>query len=351
VGFALGRKNSSAGNDFLRNAADRFCGGISGCQLHVEKLHLSSQRPLMDFTFMAAAEDRGGRLDKFLATRLPEVSRSRIQALIKEGHVTVNGRAAKASQDVEPGDAVAGSFPPDRPAEAQPQDLPLEVLYEDECLAVLNKACGMVVHPAHGNEDGTVVNALLHRFGGLSSIGGVARPGIVHRLDKETSGCLVVARTDAAHHSLTEQFAGRTVEKVYLAVVQGLPAARSGTVETHIARDPHDRLRMAVVAAPAGKHAVTDYEVLHVTGGDALVKCTLHTGRTHQIRVHMRHLGHPLLGDEIYARVNRQTRTSRLMLHARRLGFDHPVTGQRMVLEAPLPPEFRPWLPPEGQGA
>ncbi len=299
----------------------------------------------MDFTYTVGAEDAGQRLDKFLAAQLTELSRSRVQALIKEGAVTVNGRAAKSSHDVEAGEVVAGAIPPDKPAEAQPQDLPLDVLFEDEHLAVLNKASGMVVHPAHGNEDGTLVNALLHRFGALSSIGGVARPGIVHRLDKETSGCLVVARNDAAHHSLTEQFAGRSVEKVYLAVVQGVPLERSGTVETHIGRDPHDRLRMTVLPPPAGKSAVTDYEVLHTTGCDALVKCTLHTGRTHQIRVHMKHLGHPLLGDEIYARLSRQTRTGRLMLHARRLGFTHPATEKRMVFTAPVPPEFNPWLP------
>ena len=302
----------------------------------------------MDFTFTAGAEDKGARLDKFLAARLPDLSRSRIQALIKEGHVTINSRPAKASAELDAGHTIAGLIPPDKPAEAQPEDLPLDVLYEDAHLAVLNKACGMVVHPAHGNEDGTVVNALLHRFGALSSIGGVARPGIVHRLDKETSGCLVVARTDAAHHSLTEQFAGRSVEKIYLAVVQGIPAQRQGSVETHIARDPRDRLRMAVVQPPAGKHAHTDYEVLHTSGADSLVQCTLHTGRTHQIRVHMRHLGHPLLGDEIYARPSRQTRTSRLMLHARRLGFTHPATGLRHTFEAPIPPEFRPWLPAAG---
>jgi 23S rRNA pseudouridine1911/1915/1917 synthase len=248
---------------------------------------------------------------------------------------------------VETGEIIAGTVPPDKPAEAQPEDIPLTVLYEDEHLAVLDKASGMVVHPAHGNEEGTLVNALLHRFGTMSSIGGVARPGIVHRLDKETSGCLVVARNDAAHHSLTEQFAGRSVEKVYLAVVQGIPAPRSGTVSTHMAREPHNRLRMAVVAPPAGKNAVTDYEVLHLTGADALVKCTLHTGRTHQIRVHMKHLGHPLLGDETYARVSRQTPAGRLMLHAWRLGFTHPATGQRLHFTAPVPPEFRPWLPPD----
>ncbi len=301
----------------------------------------------MDFTFTAGPEDTGQRLDKFLAARLSDLSRSRIQALIKEGAVTVNGRAAKSSHDVEPGEVVTGVIPPDKPAEAQPQDIPLEVLYEDSHLAVLNKACGMVVHPAHGNEDGTLVNALLHRFGALSSIGGVARPGIVHRLDKETSGCLVVARNDIAHQSLTEQFAGRSVEKVYLAVVQGIPAVRSGTVSTNIGRDPHDRLRMAVLPPPAGKSAVTDYEVLHVTGTDTLVQCTLHTGRTHQIRVHMKHLGHPLLGDETYARVSRQTPSGRLMLHARRLGFTHPVSGERIVFTAPVPPEFQSWLPGE----
>jgi len=301
----------------------------------------------MDFQFTIAAEEAGQRLDKFLAARLESLSRSRIQALIKEGAVTVNGRAAKVSQEVDDGDIIAGAVPPDKPAEAQPEDIPLTILYEDEHLAVLDKTSGMVVHPAHGNEDGTLVNALLHRFGAMSSIGGVARPGIVHRLDKETSGCLVVARNDTAHQSLTEQFAGRSVEKVYLAVVQGIPSPRSGTVSTHMARDPHNRLRMAVVAPPAGKNAVTDYEVRHVTGGDALVQCTLHTGRTHQIRVHLKHLGHPLLGDETYARVARQTRAGRLMLHAWRLGFTHPATGRRLHFTAPVPPEFRPWLPPD----
>ena len=305
----------------------------------------AAHRNEMEFSFTAAETDRGQRLDKFLAGRLPGLSRSRVQSLIKEGCVTVNGRSAKSSQDVEPDDVVSGAVPPDKPAEAQPQDIPLTVIYEDRHLAVLNKASGMVVHPAHGNEDGTLVNALLHRYGTMSSIGGVARPGIVHRLDKETSGCLVVARTDSAHQSLTEQFAGRSVEKVYLAAVQGVPSPGHGTVETQIARDPHDRLRMAVVPAPAGKSAVTDFAVINTFGTDALVKCTLHTGRTHQIRVHMKHLGHPLLGDETYSRLSRQTRTGRLMLHALRLGFSHPETGSRMIFHAPVPPEFSPWMP------
>lgn len=296
--------------------------------------------------FTVEPAEAGQRLDRFLAARMPELSRSRIQNLIREGAFTLNGRKTRPSDELKSGDTAGGEIPPDRSAEALPQDIPLTFLHEDEHLAVVNKASGMVVHPAHGNLDGTLVNALLHRFGGLSSIGGVERPGIVHRLDKETSGCIVVARTDAAHQSLSEQFAGRSVDKIYLAVCQGVPDPRTGTVETHMARHPQDRIRMAVVPPPAGKSAVTDYEVLSILGQDALVKCTLHTGRTHQIRVHMKHLGHPLLGDEIYARLARQTRTGRLMLHAWQLGFTHPATGQRMKFQAEIPPEFRPWLPP-----
>jgi 23S rRNA pseudouridine1911/1915/1917 synthase len=296
--------------------------------------------------FTVTPEQAGQRLDRFLCTCLPELSRARLQALIKEGAATLNGRAFKPSQETNAGDVIALEIPPDKPSEAQAQDLPLTILYEDGDLAILNKASGMVVHPAHGNEDGTVVNALLHRYGALSSIGGVARPGIVHRLDKETSGCLVVARNDHAHQQLSAQFAGREVDKIYLAVTCGTPQPASGTIQTHLGRDPHDRLKMAVLPAPAGKWAHTDYEVLHVLTGDALVKCTLHTGRTHQIRVHLKHLGHPLLGDATYARKTKQTHAPRLMLHAWKLTLTHPVSGQRLAMEAPLPPEFRPWLPP-----
>jgi 23S rRNA pseudouridine1911/1915/1917 synthase len=296
--------------------------------------------------FTVTPEQAGQRLDRFLCTCLPELSRARLQALIKEGAATLNGRAFKPSQETNAGDVIALEIPPDKPSEAQAQDLPLTILYEDGDLAILNKASGMVVHPAHGNEDGTVVNALLHRYGALSSIGGVARPGIVHRLDKETSGCLVVARNDHAHQQLSAQFAGREVDKIYLAVTCGTPQPASGTIQTHLGRDPHDRLKMAVLPAPAGKWAHTDYEVLHVLTVDALVKCTLHTGRTHQIRVHLKHLGHPLLGDATYARKTKQTHAPRLMLHAWKLTLTHPVSGQRLAMEAPLPPEFRPWLPP-----
>lgn len=299
-----------------------------------------------EFRFEVPVESAGKvRLDVFLVGVLPQHSRARLQAIIKEGMVSVNGKAGKASNAVSPGDIIEGAVPEDKPAEALPEDLPLQVLYEDEHLAVLDKASGMVVHPAEGNHNGTLVNALLHRFGPLSSIGGVQRPGIVHRLDKETSGCIVVARNDETHRSLTEQFSGRTTEKIYLAVVQGKPQPEEGRVETNLGRNPHDRQKMAVVEAPAGKHAVTDYRLLYSIGSSSLVQCHLHTGRTHQIRVHMKHLGHPLLGDATYGRPSRQQDVPRVMLHARKLAFSHPVTGERMTFLAPVPAEFKPWIP------
>lgn len=300
------------------------------------------------FSFQIDPIAAGQRLDRFLAERLPELSRSRVQALIKEGAVLLNGKPAKPSAEVSAGDFIAGSIPEDRPAEAQPQELPLTILYEDEHLAVLDKASGMVVHPGDGNQDGTLVNALLHHFGSMSSIGGVQRPGIVHRLDKETSGCLVVARNDETHRALTEQFSGRTVEKTYLAIVERAPSPPRGRIETNIGRNPHNRQKMAVLPPPAGKIAITDYEVLRSLGSSSLVRCDLHTGRTHQIRVHMKHLGHPLLGDETYGRAAKHYGVSRMLLHAWRLAFDHPATGQRMQFTAPIPPEFAPWLPPGG---
>lgn len=287
------------------------------------------------------------RLDQYLAAHLPELSRSRIQSLIKSGDVLVNGSPAKPKNPVSRGDSITVRIPEPEPAEAQPQDIPLDILYEDEDVVVINKESGMVVHPAAGNPDGTIVNALLHHCGDLSGIGGVERPGIVHRLDKDTSGCLVIAKNDGAHQSLTAQFAARSTEKRYLAVVQGIPSQSSGTVFTHIGRHPVNRLKMAVVNPGSGKAAITDYDLLCAdpSTDSSLVLCTLHTGRTHQIRVHMLHLGHPLIGDPIYAKPARQkAKPGRLMLHAWRLGFDHPRTGKRMDFEAPVPPEYTPWL-------
>lgn len=287
------------------------------------------------------------RLDQYLAKHLPELSRSRIQSLIKSGDILLNGKTTKAKQTITRGDVLDINIPEPKPAEALPQDIPLKILYEDEHIIVLDKDPGMVVHPAAGNEDGTIVNALLHHCSGLSGIGGVERPGIVHRLDKDTSGCLAVAKNDGAHQSLTEQFAERSTNKFYLAVVQGKPREQHGTVFTHIGRHPVNRMKMAVVNPPGGKSAITDWEVLAYDPGtdSSLVLCTLHTGRTHQIRVHMHHLGHPLIGDPIYAHPSRQkAKTDRLMLHAWRLAFDHPMTRERMELEAPIPMEYSPWM-------
>lgn len=303
---------------------------------------------------LVAAAETGARLDKVLADVFPDLSRSRLQDLIRDGHVSVAGRpVTKPRHPLAAGDAIRIEIPPPTPSVAAAQDIPLDILHEDEHLIVLNKPAGLVVHPAAGNADGTLVNALLHHCRGqLSGIGGVERPGIVHRLDKETSGCLVAAKTDAAHQELARQFADRETEKTYLCVVQGVPSSPHGLIENRIGRHPVNRQKMAVRPEPHGKEAVTGYTVLHTDPRStwALVRCDLHTGRTHQIRVHMKEsLGCPILGDEIYAQPTRQSeQPGRLMLHARRLAFTHPITGRRMAFESPLPPAFTPYLPPGG---
>lgn len=289
----------------------------------------------------------GTRLDQYLTSHLPELSRARIQALIKDGSITLDGKSTKAKTPVERGMRIEVSIPEPEPAEAQPQDIPIDILYEDRDVIVINKESGMVVHPAAGNADGTLVNAVLYHCGDLSGIGGVERPGIVHRLDKDTSGCIAVAKNDAAHLSLTTQFANRDTSKIYLAVVQGCPKEPGGTIFTNIGRHPVNRLKMAVVNPGSGKPAITDWQVLRYdpSSDSSLVMCTLHTGRTHQIRVHMLHLGHPLIGDPIYAHPQRQkAKPGRLMLHAWRLAFNHPRTGERISIESPIPPEYAPWL-------
>lgn len=296
----------------------------------------------MEFT-ISGESDQGKRLDRFLAEHTAEISRSRLQALIRAGAVTLNGNPAKPKQALDLGDQISLKIPDPAPAEAQAEAIPLELLYEDEHLLVINKDSGLVVHPAAGNLNGTLVNALLHHCEGrLASIGGVERPGIVHRLDKDTSGCLVVAKTDTIHQALSEQFAARSVGKFYLAVVKGRPPMDRGTIENHIARDPRNRQRMAVVMPPAGKRAHTDYRTLRA-GDESLIECELHTGRTHQIRVHMRELGTPILGDPIYSR--NPSGAPRLMLHAWKLSFTHPARQLRLSFESPIPTEFAPWLP------
>ncbi|MDG0995158.1 MAG: RluA family pseudouridine synthase [Akkermansiaceae bacterium] len=286
------------------------------------------------------------RIDQFLVSRLPELSRSRIQSLLKSGDILLNGIKAKPKHSVSSGDEIQVVIPEPETSKAQPQEIPLEVLYEDADIIVVNKAHGMVVHPAAGNADGTLVNALLfHCKGELAGIGGVERPGIVHRLDKDTSGCLVAAKNDAAHQSLCEQFASRTNEKRYLTVVQSKPNQHESKIFTNIGRHPVNRLKMAVVNPGSGKSAMTDYRVLYsAENGTSLILCHLHTGRTHQIRVHMVHIGTPILGDPIYAKPARQpVQPGRLMLHAWQLVITHPKTGERMNFEAPIPDEYNPW--------
>lgn len=295
------------------------------------------------------------RLDAFLAARLPDLSRSRIQTLIRGQFIIVNGEPAKPRDAVREGDLIAIALPEAVPLENEPQEIPLEILFEDDDLVVINKAHGMVVHPAPGNPDGTLVNALLHHCKGrLSGIGGVERPGIVHRLDKDTSGCLVVAKSDAAHQSLVTQFSQRsTMEKIYLTVTHGVPRPEKETIFTHIGRHPVNRQKMAVVNPPGGKAAITDYEVLATDAATrtALVLCHLHTGRTHQIRVHLHHKGTPIVGDPIYGKPSKNPALpERLMLHAWKLSFEHPITGKRHDFESPAPPEFQPWLDLPGRG-
>jgi len=287
------------------------------------------------------------RLDAWLASEISDLSRSRIQELIREQHILLNGKPAKPRDSVKAGASVSIVIPEAVPDIAAPQDIPLDIIFEDDYLLVLHKEHGIVVHPAPGNPDGTLVNALLHHCKGqLSGIGGVERPGIVHRLDKDTSGCLVVAKTDPAHQSLVTQFSERsTMEKLYLAVTHGIPIPEKDTIFTHIGRHPVNRQKMAVVNPPGGKTAITDYEILATDPATktALVLCHLHTGRTHQIRVHLHHKGTPVLGDPIYGKKH-EVPTPRLMLHAWKLAFDHPVTRKKLHFTAPPPPEFQPWL-------
>ena len=293
------------------------------------------------------------RIDQFLVAKLPELSRSRIQALLKSGDILLNDTKAKAKQNVTCGDAISIVIPEPEPEEAQPQDIPLDVLYEDDDIIVLNKAHGMVVHPAAGNADGTLVNALLfHCKGQLAAVAGDARPGIVHRLDKDTSGCIIAAKSNDAHTSLCEQFADRTNEKRYLTVVQSTPSKDEDSIFTNIGRHPVNRMKMAVVDPGSGKAAITDYRVIHKdSDGTCLILCDLHTGRTHQIRVHMTHIGTPILADPIYSKPVRQpVQTGRLMLHAWQLVIEHPRTGGKMSFQAPIPDEYHPWTEaPEAQ--
>jgi 23S rRNA pseudouridine1911/1915/1917 synthase len=291
--------------------------------------------PTIAADFQVEPPNSGDRLDHFLASNVNGLSRSRLQDLIKQGHVKLNGLIVKPGARLRAGDSIILREPPPIPSNAEAEDIALRVLFEDEDLIVIDKPPGLVVHPAAGHQTGTLVNALLHHCQTLSGIGGEQRPGIVHRLDKDTSGCLVAAKSDSAHQALARQFAGREVTKIYLALAAGRFARRSGVIEESIGRHPVQRKKMAIVTR--GRAARTDYRVLADIEGGALVECTLHTGRTHQIRVHLKHLGHPVLGDEVYGRRGAYPRQ---MLHAWKLGFAHPRTGAPLSFESPLPKDF-----------
>jgi 23S rRNA pseudouridine1911/1915/1917 synthase len=288
------------------------------------------------------------RLDAYLRGRFPAVSRGAIQRLIEQGHIRVNGETVKPTHHPHAGEEIRVHWPDARAAEAQPEAMALDILFEDKDLLVLNKPPGLVVHPAAGHEEHTLVNALLHHCAGqLSGIGGVARPGIVHRLDKETSGCLIAAKNDATHVALAEQFAGRTLEKIYHAIVCGEVPRASGEIRASIARHPTHRKRMAVTDG-SGREARTSYRALKRLNHATLLEATLHTGRTHQIRVHFLHLGHPVMGDSIYGDRQNKRLTEltgcaapRQMLHARKLSFVHPRTKKKLTFEAPWPDDFQ----------
>ncbi len=284
-------------------------------------------------------ERAGERLDRYLALALPDYSRSRLQALITDGWVKLNGLVPRTRELVRTGDRVQLEIPALEKIEAAAEAIPFPVLFEDEDLIVIDKPAGLVVHPGAGNAEHTLVNALLHHCATLSGIGGKERPGIVHRLDKETSGCLVVAKNDTTHRELSRQFAARTMKKVYLALVAGRLKKAAGTIDAPIARHPVHRQRMSISRTARGRSALTEYRVVRAGREMSLVECTLHSGRTHQIRVHLHHLGNPVLGDKLYAAKNAK-HFPRQMLHAWRLGFTHPRTGQWQEFEAPLPADF-----------
>jgi 23S rRNA pseudouridine1911/1915/1917 synthase len=293
-----------------------------------------------EYAFVVPEADRGRRIDVFLADRTRDVlSRSRIQALLKQGAVLVNDQPVKAGYKVNPGDRTLCRAAPAEALAAVAEALPLDILYEDQSVLVVNKARGMTVHPAPGSRSGTLVNALLHHCGELSGINGVLRPGIVHRIDKDTTGLLVVAKTDRAHQALSEQIKARQVSREYVALLHGAIREAEGIVDAPIGRDGRDRTKMAVTAS--GRGAITRYRVLERSGFYTLACCTLETGRTHQIRVHMAYLRHPVVGDPKYGPSGNEFGARTQMLHAWRLRFVHPVSGEALRFCVPLPEDMR----------
>jgi len=287
------------------------------------------------------AEDNFNRLDTFLSENIPSLTRSAIKKIIESGNVLVCGKAAKAGKSIKAGDGVEITIPDPVTLSVQPENIPIDIVYQDEDLAVINKAQGMVVHAGSGNTSGTLVNALLYHLDSLSGINGVIRPGIVHRIDKDTSGLLVVAKNDRAHVALSKQIAEKTCHRIYLALQEGVLKDDSGRIVTDIARDSADRTRMAVVKNGAGKTAITDYTVLTRYKDYTLTQFTLYTGRTHQIRVHAKYMGHPIVGDPVYGYKKQKFKLNGQLLHACKLILTHPTSGKQMEFTAPLPDYFQ----------
>ena len=292
---------------------------------------------------MYVAEENCKRLDVFLSDQTEDFSRSRLKKLIEDGQVSVNGVAVKkAGAEIKRGDSVTVQIPEAVEYSVKPENIPIDIVYEDSDFAVVNKAQGMTVHMGNGNESGTLVNALLYALDSLSGIGGVLRPGIVHRIDKDTTGLLVVAKNDKAHVSLASQIAEKTCHRTYYALLEGNLKEERGRVVTDIGRHPTERLKMAVLPEGKGKIAITDFETVTHFGADfTLCKFDLQTGRTHQIRVHAKHLGHPVAGDPVYGYKKQKIKADGQLLHAKRLELTHPTTGERMEFNAPLPPAFQ----------
>ena len=291
--------------------------------------------------FAVLPEQEGKRIDAFVCEQLGGITRSMVQNWIEQGHVTLaSGKTVKKNYKVSAGDEVIVQMPEPQSVEIEPENIPIDIVYEDDDIIIVNKARGMVVHPAVGNWNGTLVNALMYHCGDrLSGINGEIRPGIVHRIDKDTSGLLVVAKNDLAHQSLAEQIACHSAAREYQAIVVGAPREDQGTIDQPIGRHKVDRKKMAIV--PDGRHAVTHYQVLKRFRGYSLLAFQLETGRTHQIRVHMASIGHPIIGDPLYGlKKDRFSNSDGQCLHAWRLSLDHPRTGERMVFEAPLPEYF-----------
>ena len=282
------------------------------------------------------ADESGKRLDAYLAENT-ELTRTRIQQLIKEENIKVNDKKTKSSYKIETGDTIEVFIPEKKEIDLVPQNISINILYEDNDIAVINKKAGLVIHPSHGHESGTLVNAIMFHIKDLSGINGEIRPGIVHRLDKDTSGLVIIAKNDKAHNRLSEMFKNKEINKTYLAIVKGSLGRDKGSLETQMGRDPKDRKKMSVLKT-GGKTAITNYEVLDKNDKFSLVRVNIETGRTHQIRVHMKYLGYPILGDSVYGKESKSVK--RQMLHAYKLEFLHPVTGKEMIIKSEIPKDF-----------